>query len=489
MVTATGLGSGLDINTLVTSIVDAERVPATERLDSRKGDLDTLVSGYGMLQSSLESMRGAISKLADEAQLNTTTATSSQEAVSVSADSTAQPGFYSVGVTQIAQPQSLVSGSFSATTDVVGSGTLTIALGAPAYNASPNDNTYASFVQSSSVDIAIVANSTLADVRDAINNASIGVNASILHDGSQYRLLLSSNAAGTSNGISLTVSGDSVGTDTDTSGLSLLAFNASTANMSQMLAPQNASFSVNGLALTSSSNTVNNVVDGVTLTLSDTTSSNASVSVAQDTAQITKLVEDFVSAYNLYVGSHKSLTKFDAASGDAGFLQGDGMTRTMISQIRALITDEITGLTGNISVLSDLGISLQADGSLKTNATTLDGAIRTNFDSVQKFFVGETVNGAAVSGFAGQIDTLLDSFLDSDGLILTKLSSLDDKLKAVEEDRLLYNQRMESLEARYLRQFNAMDALVGELTSTGDMLKSQLDALPGYQNLRQSGNG
>ena len=132
--------------------------------------------------------------------------------------------------------------------------------------------------------------------------------------------------------------------------------------------------------------------------------------------------------------------------------------------------------------------SVEADGSLKTNATTLDSAVRTNFDSVQKFFVGEIVSGSAVSGFAGQIDTLLDSFLDSDGLILTKLSSLDDKLKAVEEDRLLYNQRMEALETRYLRQFNAMDALLGQITSTGDMLKTQLDALPGYQNLRQSGN-
>ena len=488
MVTATGLGSGLDINTLVTSIVDAERVPATARLDARTDDLNTLVSGYGMFQSSLESMRAAISKLADTTQLNTSIATSSQEAVSVSIDSTAQPGFYSVGVTQVAQSQSLVSGSFSATTDVVGSGTLTIALGTPAYNASPNDNTYASFTQSSSVDIVIAANSTLADVRDAINNASIGVSASILQDGSQYRLLLSNDVAGSSNGISLTVSGDSLGTNTDTSGLSQLAFNASTANMSQLLAPRDASFSVNGLALTSSSNTINNVVDGVTLTLSTTTSSNASISVAQDTAKIVNLVEDFVSAYNSYVGSHKSLTKFDVSSGDAGFLQGDGMTRTMISQISALITDEITGLTGNISILNDLGISVEADGSLKIDASTLDGAVRTNFDSVQKFFVGETVNGTAVSGFAGQIDTLLDSFLDSDGLIATKLSSLDDKLKAVEEDRLLNNERMEALEARYLRQFNAMDALIGQLTSTGDMLKSQLDALPGYQNLRQSGN-
>jgi flagellar hook-associated protein 2 len=246
--------------------------------------------------------------------------------------------------------------------------------------------------------------------------------------------------------------------------------------------------SLNGLSVTSTSNTVTNVLDGVSLTLLSTTSSSATVSVSRDTAAITGLVDDFVSAYNTYVGSQKSLTKYDATTGESGFLQGDAMARTMISQIRALISDEIAGLTGNISVLSDLGISVETDGSLKTNATTLDTAVRTNFDSVQKFFVGETVNGAAVSGFAGQIDTLLDSFLDSDGLILAKLSSLDDKLKAVEEDRLLYNQRMEALEARYLRQFNAMDALVGQLTSTGDMLQSQLDALPGYQNLRQSGN-
>ena len=489
MVTATGLGSGLDINTLVTAIVDAERTPLIARVDNKKADIDNLVSGYGFLQTAMSAVRDSIAKLADATQLNATSATSSQtSAVSITADSTAQIGTYSLSVSQLAQPQSLISGNFSAASDVVGSGTLTIGMGTPSYNASPNETTYASFNQSSSVSITIAANSTLADVRDAINTANAGVNASILQDGTNYKLMINGESSGLSNGLSLTVSGDSSGTDTDTSGLSQLAFDANTANLTQTVPPQDALLSINGLSVTSSSNTVTNVLDGVSLTLLSTTSSSATVSVSRDTTAITGLVDAFVSAYNTYLGSQKSLTKYDATTGDAGFLQGDAMTRTMVSQIRALISDEITGLTGNISVLSDLGISVEADGSLKTSATTLESAVRTNFDSVQKFFVGETVSGSAVSGFAGQIDTLLDSFLDSDGLILTKLSSLDDKLKAVEEDRLLYNQRMESLEARYLRQFNAMDALVGQLTSTGDMLKSQLDALPGYQNLRQSGN-
>ena len=112
----------------------------------------------------------------------------------------------------------------------------------------------------------------------------------------------------------------------------------------------------------------------------------------------------------------------------------------------------------------------------------------TNFASVEKFFLGETVSGVVVTGFGTQLDALLDGFLDPDGLITEKLTSLDSKLEEIEADRTLYTRRMEALEERYYRQFNAMDTLLGQLTTTGEMLKNQLDALPGYQNLRQSGN-
>ena len=138
--------------------------------------------------------------------------------------------------------------------------------------------------------------------------------------------------------------------------------------------------------------------------------------------------------------------------------------------------------------MSEVGISVSSDGSLSIDDDALSLAIASNLDGVQKFFVGETVSGTAISGFAVLIDNLLDSYLDDGGLLPTKLTALDDKLSDIEDDRLLYNQRMEALETRYLRQFNAMDSLLGQLTTTGDMLKSQLDALPGYQNLRQSGN-
>lgn len=489
MVTATGLGSGLDINALVTGIVDAERVPLMERLDSRKSDVNGLVTGFDSLSGNLSSIRDAITNLVDSNKLNATATESTQSSVvSATASATAQTGTYEVNVSQLAETQSLISGNFTATSDIVGSGTLAIAIGTPTYNSSPNDGTYASFTQTSTVNVTIPADATLAGVRDAINSSSAGVNASILFDGSNYRLMLSGNSTGAAQAIAITVSGDSAGSDTDASGLSQLAFDTTTANLTQVREAKNAALTINGVSLTSTSNTVTNVVDGLSLTLQGTTSSSATVSIAHDSASVIDAINSFVTAYNTHNGSQKSLTKYDVTTGAAGVLQGDAMTRTILTQLRNMITTEIVGLTGSIANLTDLGITVQSDGSLKVDEATLETAVTTNFASVEKFFLGETVSGVVVTGFGTQLDALLDGFLDPDGLITEKLTSLDSKLEEIEADRTLYTRRMEALEERYYRQFNAMDTLLGQLTTTGEMLKNQLDALPGYQNLRQSGN-
>ena len=488
MVTATGLGSGLDIDTLVTGIVDAERVPLMARVDRKKDDVESLISGYGMLSNALSDVRNALGNLNDPAKLTVTSSSSSMPtAVSVETSASAQPAYYNVDVTQLAQTQSLATGTFAATTDVIGSGTLTIGLGTPTYNTAPNGSTYGSFSESTSVNIVIAANSTVADVRDAINSSKAGVTASILKDGSNYRLMISSESSGINQGISISVSGDDQGTDSDGNGLSQLAFNSAASNLSQLREPKDAAFAINGLPMTTASNTVNDVVEGVTLRLL-TTTTGASISVTRDTSAIEKNVNDFISAYNTFVGSQKSLTKYDPATGEAGLLQGEAMTRSLINQVRNLISSQISGLTGSFDKLSDIGISLQSDGSLKVEQTVLDASITRNMNDMEKLFVGETVNGTVLSGFATQLDTLLDDFIDVDGLIENKVSSLNDRLTALEEDRALFTQRMAALEARYFRQFNAMDSLLGQITSTGNMLQSQLDALPGYQNLRQSGS-
>ena len=472
MLTSTGLGSGLDIDSIVTAIVDAERVPLMARVDARRAEVDTLVSGFGILQTQLEALRTSLASLSDASQLNATQATTTDSSsVSISATSAAQPGFYALNVTTLAAAHSLVSGTYSATTDVIGSGTLSIAVGS-----------------GTATDVTIAANSTVAEVRDAINAANTGVTASILKDGSSYRLMINADESGAANTVSITVTNDIDSVNNDNAGLSQLAFNANETHLSQSRAATDAAFTLNGLSLTSSTNQINDIVDGVNVTLNATTSSVVSLSISRDSSKITGFVESFVSAYNTYVGSAKSLVKYDATSGEAGSLQGDAMSRSMMSQIRGLITGTYSNVGGSFDTLTDLGVTLQADGSLKIDGATLDTAVRTNLDSVERLFVGQTTSGTTHKGLATQLDELMDSFLDATGLLPEKLEALDARIVDIEKDRAVFDARMLALEERTLRRFNAMDLLLGEITSTGDMLKAQLDALPGFANLRQSGS-
>lgn len=472
MLTSTGLGSGLDIDSIVTAIVDAERVPLMARVDARRSDVDTLVSGFGLLQTNLEGVRTSLASLADASQLKATQASSSDaSSVAVSANSLAQPGFYALNVSAVAAAHSLVSGTFSAITDVIGSGTLSVSVGS-----------------GSATNITVAANSTLAEVRDAINASGSGVTASILKDGASYRLMINADDSGAANTVSISVTNDSDNVNSDNAGLSQLAYNTNESHLTQSRAAADAAFTLNGLALTSSTNQITDIVDGVDVTLNSVTTSAVSLSISRDTSTITGFIESFVSAFNTYVGSAKSLTKYDATTGEAGSLQGDAMARSMLSQVRGLITGTYSGVGGNFDTLTDLGITMQASGSLKIDGAKLDTALRTDLDSVEKLFVGQTVSGTTYKGLATQLDELMDGFLDATGLLPVKLEALDARIVDIEKDRAVFDARMLALEERTLRRFNAMDLLLGEITSTGDMLKAQLDALPGFANLRQSGN-
>ena len=472
MLTSTGLGSGLDIDSIVTAIVDAERVPLMARVDARRAEVDTLVSGFGLLQTQLEQVRSSLASLADASQLNATQASSSDTTlVDITASSAAQPGFYSLSVSTLAAAHSLVSGTFSATTDVIGSGTLSISVGS-----------------GSATDITVAANSTVAHVRDAINASNAGVTASILKDGASYRLMINADDSGAANTVAITVTNDSDSVNSDNAGLSQLAYNANESHLTQSRAAADAAFTLNGLALTSSTNQITDIVDGVDVTLNSVTTTAVSLSISRDSSTIKAYVESFVSAFNEYVGSAKSLIKYDADTGEAGSLQGDAMSRSILSQVRGLITGTYSDVGGNFDTLTDLGITMQATGSLKIDDATLDTVIRTDLDSVEKLFVGQTVSGTTYKGLAVQLDELMDSFLDATGLLPVKLEALDARIVDIEKDRAVFDARMLALEERTLRRFNAMDLLLGEITSTGDMLKAQLDALPGFANLRQSGS-
>jgi flagellar hook-associated protein 2 len=390
--TATGIGSGLDIEGLVSQLVAAERGPVENRLLQREARLTSEISALGTLQGALAGVQDSVDGLTTLGTFEQRSASvTNSSALSVSVDSSAAVGSFNVEVSQLAQAQSLASGSFASLTDEVGEGTLTFRFGTTDYTpADPGPESYNGFTVNGnrdSVSVVIDAGSnTLEGVRDAINEADIGVSAVVVNDGSGFRLLLSASETGADNSIEIQVDDSGDGVDTDDAGLSRLAFNAGAANLTQTAAGRDAQLSINGLAITSAGNTVSNVVDGVTLALRNTTDSAATVSVSANEGAVRTAIDDLVESYNRFVGIANQLTDYNPETGVAGTLQGDFTARSVINQVRAALSGSAQGFDGAFSSLAEIGITTQADGTLRVDDATLSAAFADNFEDVVGVF-------------------------------------------------------------------------------------------------------
>lgn len=390
-ITSTGLGSGIQVNQLVSQLVQAEGTPTLTRLAKQEADIQARVSSLGNFKSALSAFRDSLSTLKSLSSFQKISASSGDAALfTASAESGADLGSYRIEVKQLAQSHSLASKQFTSATDVLGTGTLTIKFGTTNYSAGPPE-TYTGFTQNGDKGTLTLSidstNNTLTGIRDAINKANAGVTAAIINDGGGYRLVLNSTDSGAKNSLQVTVSGDSVGTDTDTDGLSALAFNSAATNLDQTQAAQDAKVAINGLDVLSSSNTVKDALKGVTLNLLQAqVGKQAGLTVSQNNADISKGVDGFVKAYNELAKMVKSLAGFDAAKKQGGILQGDATLRGGMSQLRSELSNFVQGLTGSVRALADLGIRTQADGSLSLDSTKLNNALSSDRNTVAALF-------------------------------------------------------------------------------------------------------
>ena len=402
MLTATGIGSGLDIESLVTQLISAERSPVETRLVARESALTAELSGFGSLKSALSTFQDSISSLNKLSSFGQRTTTSSNtDAVVASANSTAASGSYSLSVSQLASAHSLASTGYASTSDVVGTGTLTIRFGSTDYNSpDPGPESYDGFTVNPEKGAATITidsdNNTLTGVRDAINGAKIGVTAVIVNDVSGYRLLIGSDDGGEKNSLEISVTDTGDSNDLDSAGLSALSFNGSATNLAQTVAARDALFTVNGLSIRSSDNRASGVIEGLDLTLKDVTgAAPVTVTVAEDRQAVKSAVESFVSGYNNYISTVNSLTAYDPETGVAGPLQGDFSARSIASQVRRAITDSAEGFGGSFSSLSELGITTDGDGKLAINSSRFDAALENAFDDIVGVFaaVGRPSDG------------------------------------------------------------------------------------------------
>ena len=391
MITATGIGSGLDIDGLVTQLVAAERQATDQRLVRNQIARQEELSALGTLKGSLSSLQSGLSGLSNLSSFNQNSITSSDTAaIAVSAGNDAIRGNYNVEVSQLATTESLASVAFAdQDTTALGTGTLTIRRGTTDYDS--GSDTYNSFTLNPDTEIVNItideSNNTLEGIRDAINEADAGVNATIVNDGTGFRLLLNAEDTGRENSFEITVDDTTDGDNDDNAvGLSRFAFNSAATNLEQTIAAQDAQLTINGLAISSASNTISEVVSGVELTLNQVTESPVSVSIAEDRDAAVGAVNDFITAYNGFITTVNALSSFDPETNVSGPLLGDFTLRSVESQLGSILRGTVDGVSGEFSNLTQLGITTNSDGTLSLDTEQLNDALDTSVDDVTAVF-------------------------------------------------------------------------------------------------------
>lgn len=476
-VSSLGVGSGLDLNGLLTSLMQAEQQPLIA--------LQTKEASYQARISALGSLKGALSSLQTAAQgfipatgqtaLNKYASFSASVAdttiASASAAAGAVAGTYSLEVSTLAGAHRLtspdstdVTGTAALTAGLAAGGTLKIELGALT-GTSPTVAFAADAARE--LNVTVAAGATLEDVRDAINTAATDgrVSATIVNGTNGKQLVLSSAKTGTENVMKLSGIG---GLDFDPAGAGSGALSQAAANGGQEAS--NAAFKLNGIAATSSTNTVTGVLDGVTLTLNKTNvGAPTNLTVTKDsTTALTAAVNSFVKAYNDAAKSMKDLGYYDAGTKKAGALQGDGTLRSAQNQVRGLLQTTAGG-TSAYQTLSDIGVSLQKDGTLKLDTTKLNAAVAADYAGVTNLV--STVGSRFKDGLEGLVGT--------SGNITAATDSANRLIKDIGKRQNALADRLTQIEARYRKQFSALDSLISSMNQTSSWLTQQLASLPG----------
>ena len=451
VISSTGIGSGLDINGIVSSLTTAAGLAQNNQLSDRKTALTAQVSAYGTFSSALETLQATLTTLTDPKTLAGRTVTLGDDKIaSATATSAAIPAQYSLQVQNLATAASLASQPLPSGATVVGTGTLNIAVGG----------------SSASITIDSTDN-TLAGIASAINSApnNPGLSASVLTTSAGARLVLTGNVTGAANAITVTQSGGD-------GGLAALTYDPTNGvtNLSQTQAATDASFSVNGFAATSASNQVSSVISGVTINLLSASAAGTptTLTVGNDTTGAQTSIGTFVTALNGLITSIQSLTSYDPSTQTAGPLLGNATLQSFQNQLENILDQVTSGNAATGTSLASLGIAANPQGTYDTNSTTLGNALTGDLASVTGFFSGP-------NGIATQLNTLIGQYTLAGGLLDSINQGLQSSLTDVANQQTALNARLAVYSATLTKEYNAMDTAVALLKQTQTYLTAEFN--------------
>lgn len=446
--TASGLGSGLDVNSIVTQLMSLERRPL-DNLNAFGKKLDSQLSAYGQLKSALATFQTAMKGLSSADKFQIFSAISSDETLfTATADKNASVANHTIEVISLAQTHKLTSGKLGApsyangSTSIGAAGTLEIT-----QDISGTPRTFQITIDGT--------NDTLSGIRDAINNAAgnSGVTASVVNTGTESKLVLRAKDSGLSNAIT-------IGAGTTASVATALGFETLAGNSAA-----DASVKIDGVTIASSTNVITSALQGVSLTLKKSGASQ-SLDITRDTAAVKSSVQKFVDAYNDVRKVIKTLGANDAS------LEGESVLKNIDRKIQSVFNTSVTGLSYNH--LTEIGIKTDPKtGDISLDSTKLDSALAANYSAVADLFAHGT------EGFAVRFAAVASDMTSASGLIESRKEGINSRISDIGKRRSSFEYRLERAEIKYRAQFTALDGLISKLQSTGNFLAQQLSRLPG----------
>jgi flagellar hook-associated protein 2 len=453
-ISSTGLGSGLDVKSIVSQLVAIEKQPLTQ-LQTQATKFQTQLSTYGTIKSQVSTLYDAAALLSGPSGWNAQAATSSNAAaVGVTVSSAASANSLSVEVSQLARAQTSASVTVASGTASGAAGTLKIDLG--------SWSTGAFVANGSSASVAIDATDTMAAIATKINAANAGVTATVLSDGTNERLVFKSTTTGTATGFRLNSPVDA--------GLAPLGLTNPGATGFVGQTALDAKLKINGVDVVSASNKMANAIPGVTLQLNQITSGPVDIAVSTDLTVVQKNIQSFVDAYNALNTTIGDAIKYDPATKVGGPLLGDSTTLGIQTTLRAIMASASTGST--FSYLSDVGIERQTDGSLKINQTKLTSA-QSNIPNLKSLFAANNGN-TLTNGFGAKLRDYTHGLINFDGMVTNKTAAVQKSIDRNAKDQDAVNTRASRVEAQLLSQYSALDTKIAGLSSLNSYVTAQL---------------
>ena len=434
-----GLGAGIDVSSMVSASM-ANQEAELQQMQNEQSSLTTEQNALTSFDNDLQTLSNAVFSLTDPAGVLTSLATTSSDPsiLTASAVSGAQTGNTAIVVNNLATTSSEYSAAAATSSTPIATGTLQIQVGSDAPATITIDNT----------------DDTLDGLAQTINSADIGVTASVINDASGARLAIVSNISGASGDLTITPSSGAL-------------------TFTKAVTGVNASLTVNGIPISSPSNTVTGAIPGETLTLNSANPNETiTLSTAADVPDQVTAVNNFVSAYNTVVGDLNAQFQINSSTNAAGPLQADSTLALAQSQILSTISFAMTG-NGNINSLADLGITMNNDGTLSVNGTTLQSALQANPSAAQAFF-SATNSGGFGNNLYNQINSIADPI---SGSVAQDMAGLQQSQNDLTQQISDFQDQLNTTQQQLTTEYDQVDVTLQELPLLLQQVNQQLGSL------------